>query len=653
MPPIAPSWLSPSVEVEVAMAEEGLLSSRFHATVLALHADKAHVQFHDFTQEGQQGGESEVLLTEWVPFERLRPLPPPPPSGFLSTLKVGTPLESLLKDGWWDVTLDAIDKQRRSDFYRVGSSAYDTSRWVDQTTLRPRWTFSDGKWDSGSADAAPPRTAGGKGKADGDVDEEGEEGEGEEEEEDGRPMMAATDPDGNDDEKEEGTGRCDDRRGAPPPRYDESEYGPERGGEEGAPRAIGLTAGASGTFHCRKCGGRKVAKSSQCRAPCPHGPTEQSATASTNGASSSTSSTVTTVSSTVNGGRPSNDADDERRAYCVRFVRARLATGKCTRAEILRDFGVVNGADEAVRAGDVEQLGHFLYDYVSARWPVGADVECLDCRQVWTAARVIGERGYALGHEVHLHYKRWNVKWDEWLLSRSYRIRPPSGSATAAAAPSRAAAAATRPLDPNSMSAAEILLAEANAADAAAAEAAATAERFRAAAAAAATSAASEADDKEDDMLADDDASAAAGGSMPSSTAPGCLACTGRHRPHTCGTVSSSPVAPCAPAVAPRAPAVAPRGGRSNGRGGGDGGGGRGRGRGGRADGQFAQWDDAPLASGGPPLSRVMSDGDRVRHDAMQFDDGVYERCGTFGCILENKHNGVHIFPAPPKRRRG
>ena len=167
MPPVGPSWLGPSVEVEVAMAEEGLLSSRYRATVLdSLSAGKAHIQFKDFNEEGEDGGESEVLLKEWVPFEMLRPLPPPPPSGFFTKLKVGTPLESLFEDGWWDVTLDAIDKQRKPDCYNVGSSVYDTSRWVDQTTLRPRWTFRDGKWDTGIADAAPPRKAGGKGKAD-------------------------------------------------------------------------------------------------------------------------------------------------------------------------------------------------------------------------------------------------------------------------------------------------------------------------------------------------------------------------------------------------------------------------------------------------------------------------------------------------------
>ena len=28
-----------------------------------------------------------------------------------------------------------------------------------------------------------------------------------------------------------------------------------------------------------------------------------------------------------------------------------------------------------------------------------------------------------------------------------------------------------------------------------------------------------------------------------------------------------------------------------------------------------------------------------------KFNDGDYERCGVYGCILANKHSGLHIFP--------
>lgn len=51
-----------------------------------------------------------------------------------------------------------------------------------------------------------------------------------------------------------------------------------------------------------------------------------------------------------------------------------------------------------------------------------------------------------------------------------------------------------------------------------------------------------------------------------------------------------------------------------------------------------------------------MSDGERVRQEAGLFFDGEYERCGTFGCILENKHAGLHVFAmahGARSRRRG
>ena len=52
-----------------------------------------------------------------------------------------------------------------------------------------------------------------------------------------------------------------------------------------------------------------------------------------------------------------------------------------------------------------------------------------------------------------------------------------------------------------------------------------------------------------------------------------------------------------------------------------------------------------------PPVSRVISDGERVRREAEVINDGVYERCGTFGCILENKHPGLHVFAMASSRR--
>jgi hypothetical protein len=46
------------------------------------------------------------------------------------------------------------------------------------------------------------------------------------------------------------------------------------------------------------------------------------------------------------------------------------------------------------------------------RWISGSVLEALDCRGIWCIAKAIDERGRGLGHEVLIHYKGWNAKWD-------------------------------------------------------------------------------------------------------------------------------------------------------------------------------------------------------------------------------------------------
>lgn len=62
-----------------------------------------------------------------------------------------------------------------------------------------------------------------------------------------------------------------------------------------------------------------------------------------------------------------NEAVAAGRAYCVRFVRDRLADGTRTPADVLREFCVSDAAwpDEVARSGDVELLGGFLFEWVS------------------------------------------------------------------------------------------------------------------------------------------------------------------------------------------------------------------------------------------------------------------------------------------------
>jgi hypothetical protein len=55
-----------------------------------------------------------------------------------------------------------------------------------------------------------------------------------------------------------------------------------------------------------------------------------------------------------------------------------------------------------------------------------------------------------------------------------------------------------------------------------------------------------------------------------------------------------------------------------------------------------------------PPHESKLTDGDRVRADWDLFDDGDYERCGTLGCILANKHAvrvvSTRLLPPLPPR---
>jgi len=51
---------------------------------------------------------------------------------------------------------------------------------------------------------------------------------------------------------------------------------------------------------------------------------------------------------------------------------------------------------------------------------LGQRIEVLDTRRKWLEAEVIGEQAGS----VKVHFKNWHVKFDEWLLRTSERIRP-------------------------------------------------------------------------------------------------------------------------------------------------------------------------------------------------------------------------------------
>lgn len=314
-------------------------------------------------------------------------------------------------------------------------------------------------------------------------------------------------------------------------------------------------------------------------------------------------------------------------------------------------------------------------------WAVGDKLHAMDCRDLWCEASVIALRGEAAELELKVHYRGWKKKWDEWLPASCPRVRPlpadyhmkrgrtlellqvPSAAeqrefavaSSAAAAGFRTAAHVTcaaneaaeaaknaaaknaelkaalaRAADGDTRS----LAAAAEAAEAAAAEAAAASQRAKVAQAEAAKLRIAADDNREgaDDNVGGSSRCESAGYDEEEDDESGPL-------PSVARTFSSSTMLPSSSSAA--------RQGRGRGRGRGRSGA-RGGGRGGRSRGE-RPWG-APSPSDAvkpepPALDRGLSDGDRVRADWAKFNDGDYERCGVYGCILANKHSGLHIFP--------
>ena len=76
--------------------------------------------------------------------KHLRPLPPPPPEGFLSSvMKRGARLELSYLDGWWDVVLR---KRLGGGKLRVEAVGYGAVHDVEPAQLRPAWKWTKGTW---------------------------------------------------------------------------------------------------------------------------------------------------------------------------------------------------------------------------------------------------------------------------------------------------------------------------------------------------------------------------------------------------------------------------------------------------------------------------------------------------------------------------
>jgi hypothetical protein len=194
-------------------------------------------------------------------------------------------------------------------------------------------------------------------------------------------------------------------------------------------------------------------------------------------------------------------------------------------------------------------------------WPIGTKLEARDVRELWCSAEVIGQRGQGIGAEVQIHYAGWNKRWDEWLLTRSNRLRPLSEGPAATTVEAKGPTTAKTLPQPCAKK-------------------------------------------SENDSVAS------------------------RSREPETEPVFALPHAQPAEAAGAAPCQDEPR--------------------------ELPPMEVCKLMPGGellPVLRECFSDGATVRMDMERMDDGDYERCGTFGCILANNHAGLHLFPEPPGGR--
>ena len=128
------------------MNEEGLFGSRYEARVLEMDVEQVLVQFSEFVSEE----DPKSALEEWVDLERITPVPPPAPPGFLVNAEPGAELEIFFDGGWWAVNLG---RKQRDGAYQVFQPQYGTERWAKANCLRPRWKFHSlepAKWTADS-----------------------------------------------------------------------------------------------------------------------------------------------------------------------------------------------------------------------------------------------------------------------------------------------------------------------------------------------------------------------------------------------------------------------------------------------------------------------------------------------------------------------
>ena len=156
--PISDGASASGCRVEVAMHEEGLIGSRYAATILELALAggavgvegaagagtrrlTALVKFDEFFEEEE---EEEVVvvaasrhLCEWVDAASLAPPPPPAQVGWWRKLRPGDVVEASHDGGWWQVKVLSREWLDKAAVFAVEAVGYHIRRTVATSCLRP------------------------------------------------------------------------------------------------------------------------------------------------------------------------------------------------------------------------------------------------------------------------------------------------------------------------------------------------------------------------------------------------------------------------------------------------------------------------------------------------------------------------------------
>ena len=283
------------------------------------------------------------------------------------------------------------------------------------------------------------------------------------------------------------------------------------------------------------------------------------------------------------------------------------------------DDGPTPHSDDDDDDGLREKPGFRLASDPSIHWRSGSKVSALDKCNVWCDAVVTDERGQGSSRQLRVHYSGWNKRFDEWLFVSGGRLRaPPSGAPRPL--PSPRAPRHSRTAQPRR--APPLITAVAIAIPASLSFGGAAPRHARPPAARALTRFSTAR------AVRDDTVSPAP--SLPAPPAP--------PAPRPAAASAAPPPAPPAPPVPGLLRQVSLKL--------------SGAGPAAEAAAAAEASAEAAFAHAAAGAARFGAEHRRARRLHAGGEAARFDRCGTFGCILADRHPGLHIFEQAAKRQR-